>query len=327
MTTFLSGIQPSGQLHLGNYFGAIRQHIASQEVPGEHFFFIADYHALTTTRDPEALRANVRELAVTYLALGLDPERVVFFRQSEVPEVLELTWLLATVTGMGLLERAHSYKDKLAHGIKPNMGLFTYPILMASDILAYDSTDVPVGKDQVQHVEMTKDMAGYFNGTYGDVFVLPEPRIPEQAKLAKVPGLDGEKMSKSYGNGLWIFEEGKALKKRVGKITTDSRPPEEPKDPEGVLLMDFLSLFLEGSELEQWRDRVRSGGEGAPGYGHIKVRLLEAMDEHFGPARERRRELLADPGELDRLLARGGERARERAAATRDRAYAACGLR
>ena len=327
MTTFLSGIQPSGQLHLGNYFGAIRQHIASQEVSGEHFFFIADYHALTTTQDPEALRTNVRELAVTYLALGLDPERVVFFRQSDVPEVLELTWLLATVTGMGLLERAHSYKDKLAHGIKPNMGLFTYPILMASDILAYDSTDVPVGKDQVQHVEMTKDMAGYFNGTYGDVFVLPEPRIPEKAKLAKVPGLDGEKMSKSYGNGLWLFEEGKALKKRIGKITTDSRPPEEPKDPDDVLLMDFLSLFLEGSDLEKWRERVRAGGEGAPGYGHLKVRLLEAMDEHFGPARERRRELLADPAELDRVLARGGERARERAAATRDRAYAACGLR
>jgi tryptophanyl-tRNA synthetase len=327
MTTILSGIQPSGQLHLGNYFGAIRPHIASQEVEGEHFFFIADYHALTTTRDPAALRENTREVAVTYLALGLDPQRVNFFRQSDVPEVLELTWLLATVTGMGLLERAHSYKDKVAHGIKPNMGLFTYPLLMASDILAYDSTDVPVGKDQVQHVEMTKDMAGYFNGAYGEVFVIPEARIPERVELAKVPGLDGEKMSKSYGNGLWIFEEGKALKKRVGRITTDSRPPEEPKDPGGVLLLDFLSLFLDRGDLEDWRERVRSGGEGAPGYGHLKVRLIEAMDAHFGEARERRRELLADPAEVDRVLARGGEKARERAAKTRDRAYAACGLR
>jgi tryptophanyl-tRNA synthetase len=327
MTTFLSGIQPSGQLHLGNYFGAIRQHIASQEVEGEHFFFIADYHALTTTRDPQGLRDNVRELAVTYLALGLDPERVVFFRQSDVPEVLELTWLLATVSGMGLLERAHSYKDKVAHGVKPTVGLFTYPILMAADILAYDSTDVPVGKDQVQHVEMAQDMAGYFNGAYGEVFVRPECRIPEQANLARVPGLDGEKMSKSYGNGLWLFEEGKALKKRLGKIATDSRPPEEPKDPEGVLLFDFLSLFLGEAELEDWKTKVRAGGEGAPGYGHLKARLTEAVDEHFGEARTRRRELLEDPAELDRLLARGAEKARERAAATRDRAYRACGLR
>ncbi len=327
MTTFLSGIQPSGQQHLGNYFGAIRQHIASQEVEGEHYFFIADYHALTTTRDAEQLRENVRELAVTYLALGLDPERVVFFRQSDVPQVLELTWLLATVTGMGLLERAHSYKDKLAKGIKPSVGLFTYPVLMAADILAYDATDVPVGKDQVQHVEMTQDMAGYFNGTYGEVFVIPKARIPEREKLAKVPGLDGEKMSKSYGNGLWIFEEGKALKKRIGRILTDSRPPEEPKDPDGVLLLDFLSLFLDAEELGEWRERVRAGGAQAPGYGHLKARLIEAVDEHFGPARERRRELLADLGEVERILEQGAERARERAAATRDRAYRACGLR
>ncbi len=327
MTTFLSGIQPSGQLHLGNYFGAISQHIASQEVQGEHFFFIADYHALTTSRDPALLRENVRELAVTYLALGLDPNRVVFFRQSEVPEVLEITWLLATVTGVGLLERAHPLKGKVAHGIRPSARLFTYPILMAADILAYDSTDVPVGKDQVQHVEMAQDMAGHFNEIYGEVFVRPEGRIPEKAHLAKVPGVDGEKMSKSYGNGIWIFEEGKALKKRIGKIATDSRPPEEPKDPDGIVLFDFLSLFLDETELDEWRQRVREGGEGAPGYGHLKVRLGEAMDEHFGAARERRRELLADPAELDRLLARGTEKARERAATIRDRAYAACGLR
>ncbi len=327
MSTFLSGIQPSGQAHLGNYFGAIRQHIASQEEEGEHFYFIADYHALTSTRDPQALRENVREVAVTYMALGLDPDRVAFFRQSDVPEVTELAWLLSTVTGMGLLERAHSYKDKLAHNIKPAVGLFTYPILMAADILAYDSTIVPVGKDQVQHLEMTQDMAGHFNSTYEEVFVRPEARLPESAMAARVPGLDGEKMSKSYGNGLWIFEQGKALKKAVNRILTDSRPPEEPKDPAGVLLLDFLTLFLEPSELESWAERVRAGGEGAPGYGHLKVRLIEAIDEHFGAARDRRRELLADPAEVDRALERGAKIARERAAATRDRALLACGLR
>ena len=233
--TFLSGIQPSGLPHLGNYFGAIRQHVASQETPGEHFFFIADYHALTTIHDAEALRGHVRDLAATYIALGLDPERVVFFRQSDVPEVTELTWLLSTVTGMGLLERAHSYKDKTAQGIKPSVGLFTYPILMAADILAYDSTVVPVGKDQVQHVEMAQDMATHFNSRFGEVFVRPEAQIPDREDMAKVPGLDGQKMSKSYGNHLWIFEEGKKLKKAIGRIATDSRAPEEPKDPDETL--------------------------------------------------------------------------------------------
>jgi tryptophanyl-tRNA synthetase len=327
MNTFLSGIQASGRLHLGNYFGAMRQHIASQDEEGEHFYFIADYHALTSTRDPEALRENVREVAVGYLALGLDTERVAFFRQSDVPEVTELAWLLSTVTGMGLLERAHSYKDKMAHGVKPVVGLFTYPILMAADILAYDSTIVPVGKDQVQHLEMAQDMAGHFNSTYGEVFVRPEARLPESGKMARVPGLDGEKMSKTYGNGLWIFEEGKALKKAVGRIVTDSRAPAEPKDPAGVLLFDFLSLFLDAGELQEWEERLRAGGPGAPGYGHLKARLIEAIDEHFGPARERRRELLADPAEVDRALERGAQRARERAVATRDRALGACGLR
>ncbi|MEE8468182.1 MAG: tryptophan--tRNA ligase [Planctomycetota bacterium] len=327
MTTFLSGIQPSGQQHLGNYFGAIRQHIASQEEAGEHFYFIADYHALTSSRDPEALRTSVREMAVTYLALGLDPERVVLFRQSDVPEVCELTWLLATVTGMGLLERATSYKDKLAHGVKPSVGLFTYPILMASDILAYDSTVVPVGKDQVQHVEMAQDMAGSFNAAYGEVFVRPEARLPASQGMALVPGLDGDKMSKTYGNSLWIFEEGQRLKKLVGRITTDSRPPAEPKDPDELLLFQFLQLFLEAEELEEWRTRVRAGGADAPGYGHLKARLVAAILEYFAAGRERRRELLADEVELERILVRGGERARERAVATRDRALSACGLR
>ena len=327
MTTFLSGIQPSGKPHLGNWFGAIRQHVRSQDEPGEHFYFIADYHALTSSRDPQRLRENVSEIAISYLALGLDPERSVLFRQSDVPEVTELTWLLATVTGMGLLERAHSYKDKLEHGIKPNVGLFTYPILMASDILAYDSDVVPVGKDQKQHVEMAQDMAGHFNQAYGDVFVRPEARLPDSELLAKVPGLDGQKMSKSYGNDLWIFETGKRLKKAVGRIPTDSREPAEPKDPDEIQLFEFLALFLEAEELENWKERVRKGGPDAPGYGHLKLRLVEAIEESFAPARQRREELLENPAEVERALAHGAERARARAVATRDRALAACGLR
>ena len=323
MKTYLSGIQPSGLPHLGNYFGAIRNHIRLQD-EGECFYFIADYHALTTNRDPEALRERVREVAVTYLALGLDPERAALFRQSDVPEVCELTWLLASVTGMGLLERAHSYKDKTARGIQATVGLFTYPVLMSADILAYDSDGVPVGADQKQHVEMARDMAGLFNNAYGKVLALPEPVISERAR---VPGLDGEKMSKSYGNDLWIFESGKKLEKAVARIVTDSRAPEEPKDPDGVLLMDFLALFLEPGELEDWRERVRRGGEGAPGYGHLKQRLVAAVDEHFGSARGHREELLADPDRVDAALKAGAGRARERARAVRDRAYGACGLR
>jgi len=326
MTTFLSGIQPSGRQHLGNYFGAILQHLALQEEEGEHFYFIADYHSLTSCRDPEELRGNVLETAVTYLSLGLDPERVALFRQSDVPEVTELAWLLACTTGMGLLERAHSYKDKLAHGAKPNVGLFTYPILMAADILAYDSEVVPVGKDQAQHVEMAQDMVASFNHVFGDVFVRPEARFQAQELFAKVPGRDGEKMSKSYGNTVWIFEAGKKLKKSVGRIVTDSRAPEEPKDPDGVLLLRFLELFLESDEIADWKLRVQKGGAGAPGYGHLKARLIEAMDERFAPARARREELLAKREEVDRILARGAEIARPRARATLERAKRACGL-
>ncbi|MFT5284075.1 MAG: tryptophanyl-tRNA synthetase [Planctomycetota bacterium] len=332
MTTFLSGIQATGLQHYGNYFGAIKQHLELSREAGTNFYFIADYHALTQTPNPEHLREWVFETAVTYLALGLDPSAALF-RQSDVPEVTELTWLLSCVTGMGLLERAHSYKDKTAHGIKPNVGLFTYPILMAADILAYDSNVVPVGKDQIQHVEMAQDMAGHFNNVYGDgteagaIFTRPEARMPKVAAHAKILGLDGEKMSKSYGNQIWIFETGKALKKAVNKIATDSREPSEAKDPAGVLLLDFLKLFCPESEFEEWSDRVRQGGTDAPGYGHIKVRLVEAIEEHFRGPRALRAELLADRGEVERRLASGAEVARERARATRDRALAACGLR
>lgn len=327
MKIVLSGIQPSGRPHLGNYFGAIRQHVAMGAGADTCLFFIADYHALTTSRDPAALRESTRDIAVTYLALGLDAERAVLFRQSDVPEVLEIAWLLACVTGMGLLERAHSYKDKVAKGLVPNVGLFTYPVLMAADILAYDSDLVPVGKDQVQHVEMAQDMCASFNAAFGPVFRRPEPSIPREEHLAKVPGLDGEKMSKSYGNDLWVFESGKKLRAAVNRIVTDSQPPEAPKDPDALLLFRFLELFLEAGELATWRERVRRGGEGAPGYGHLKQRIAEAIEARFEPARKRREELLADPAEVDRVLARGALRARERAVAVLARARTACGLR
>src|SRR5437773_2376478 len=224
----LSGVQPSGKLHLGNYFGAIRQHIALQD-QGEAFYFIADYHALTTTSNPDTLRQNVRDVALDYLALGLDPEKAVFFRQSDVPEVTELAWILSSVTNMGLLERAVSYKEKTDKGIEASVGLFTYPILMAADILIYRSNVVPVGKDQVQHIEMTQDMAGKFNRAYGDIFPIPTFRLDKESK---VPGTDGQKMSKSYGNTIEIFAEGKPLLRTIREIKTDSTPVAEPKDPD-----------------------------------------------------------------------------------------------
>ena len=333
MTTFLSGIQSSGYLHLGNYFGAIRQHINATSEAGDHFYFIADYHSLTTSRNPDELREFVRETAITYLALGLDPEKCSLFRQTDVPEVHEIAWLLSCVTGMGLPERAHSYKDKVANGVKPNVGLFTYPILMAADILAYDSDIVPVGKDQIQHVEMAQDMAGYFNNTFGKyapegyAFCRPEYRMAATKRFQKVPGVDGQKMSKSYGNSIWIFESGKKLKKAIGRVPTDSRSPEDPKDPEELVLFDFLALFLGEEELEDWKSRVRIGGEGAPGYGHLKMRVVEAMEEYFAPARKRREELLDNPDEVERILQAGAKKARARAQVVRDRAMRACGLK
>ena len=328
MKSYLSGIQPSGLLHLGNYFGAIQQHIALAERPGKHWYFIADFHALTTVRDPVALRRNVFETAVTYLSLGLDPHKAVLWRQSDVPEVMEIAWLLSTVTGMGLLERAHSFKDKTARGIKSSVGLFTYPILMAADILAYDADCVPVGQDQVQHVEMTQDMAGHFHETYScEVFRRPECLLPAAGAAKKVPGLDGQKMSKSYGNDVWLFESGKKLKKRIGQIVTDSRPPEEPKDPDGIFLFELLALFLDAAELTSLKDAVRQGGTGAPGYGHLKGRLAEAMDAHFADARAKREEFLAHPERVWSALESGAAKARTQARAVRDRAFTACGIR
>jgi len=334
MPRYLSGIQPSGRPHLGNYFGAIVQHLeaARNASPGgdDAFFFIADLHALTTVDQAAVVRDLVADVAATYLALGLDTERAVFFRQSDVPEVTELSWLLATCTGMGLLERAHSYKDKVARGITPSVGLFTYPVLMAADIVIYDADRVPVGKDQVQHVEITQDMVGHFNARWASPEA-PVLRRPEWqlSRTPKVPGTDGAKMSKSYGNTIWIFEEGKALKKAVNAVVTDSRTPDEPKDPEGIAAFQILELFLDEADAAQWRERIARGGEGAPGYGDIKKAIMAQMDERFGEARERYRAFMpggARHAEAQDVLAQGAGRARRIARGVLARCYAAVGM-
>lgn len=306
---FLSGVQPSGKLHLGNYFGAIKQHIALQD-EGLCYYFIADYHALTTIQDPKQLSENTRDVALDYLALGLDPAQAVFFRQSDVPEVTELAWLLATVTNMGLLERAVSYKEKTQKGIEATVGLFTYPMLMAADILIYRSHVVPVGKDQVQHVEITQDVAGKFNRLYGDIFPIPNYRLDKEAK---VPGIDGQKMSKSYGNTIDIFAEGNALKKRVMSIVTDSKTVEDPKDPEQCNVFSLYSLFASEEEKTEMAGRYRRGGMG---YGEVKKALLEKINAYFAPAREQRKQLAQDLDAVEEVLRRGAQRARAEAQAT-----------
>ena len=328
-TRVLSGIQPTGEPHVGNYFGAIKQHIELQhEFPGEAYYFIADYHALTSVRDAATLRRSVFDVAVTYLALGLDPERSLLFRQSDVPEVCELTWMLACSTGMGLLERATSYKDKLAKGIKPNVGLFSYPILMAADILIYQSSLVPVGKDQVQHVEMAQDMATHFNEAFpGEQPVLRRPEY-RLSSTPKVPGLDGEKMSKSYGNAIPIFETGKALAKRIGGIVTGSTPLGQPLPTESDRVLGLLALFCSAEQLAQIAGYYATGQrDGAPfGYGHAKQLLVAKIEEYFAPARARRQELLADPEQVEAVLQRSGERARVLARETIDACRRATGL-
>jgi tryptophanyl-tRNA synthetase len=306
----LSGIQPTGKLHLGNYFGAVRQHIALQ-AEGECFYFIADYHSMTTIDDPAVRRQLVRDVALDYLALGLDPNKVAFYRQSDVPEVTELTWMLACVTNMGLLERAHSFKDKVDKGIEPSVGLFTYPVLMAADILIVRSHLVPVGKDQVQHLEMTRDMAGKFNRAYGDLFPLPQERLVAHGAL--VPGTDGQKMSKSYGNIIEIFAEGKPLKKAVMGIVTDSTPVEAPKDPDKCTVFALYGLFATDAETAALAGRYRAGGLG---YGEAKGLLLAKIDEHFGPFREKRKQLAADPDAVEAVLRQGAAKARAEARAT-----------
>ncbi len=320
MKRFLSGIQPTGNPHLGNYFGAIEQHIALQD-EGECLYFIADYHALTTVTAAAELRALSREVALTYLALGLDPARAVLFRQSDVPEVTELAWVLSCVTGKGLLDRAHSYKDKVARGIDPNLGLYIYPVLMAADILIYDSDVVPVGDDQGQHLEMTRDMARSFNARYGEgLLKIPETRL---SRAPRVPGTDGQKMSKSYGNTIELFAEGKALKQAVMGIKTDSTPVAAPKNPETCTAFNLFSLLADDTDRSAMEARYRAGGLG---YGEVKKDLLARIEAKFAPARKRRAQLAARPDDVEDVLAQGAKRARPLARVVVDRVRAACGL-
>jgi tryptophanyl-tRNA synthetase len=317
----LSGIQPSGVLHIGNYFGMMRPAIELQK-EGETFYFIADYHALTSLRDPAALRENSRRVALDFLACGLDPDKAVLFRQSDVPQTTELAWILSTVTPVSRLELAHSYKDKIARGMAANAGLFTYPVLMAADILIYDSDAVPVGKDQKQHIEITRDIASRINEAYGDIFKLPEPRINPQTET--VPGIDGQKMSKSYGNNLDIFGDEKETRKRVMSIVTDSTPVEAPKDPERSTIVQLYSLFASKDEVDNMRDRFKKGGTG---YGDFKKQLFEKLWEYFAPMRQRREQLLRDKSYIDNVLAKGAQRANEIADQVMARVRKAVGLR
>ena len=317
----LSGIQPSGALHLGNYFGMMRPAIELQE-RGEAYYFIANYHSMTSLFDPAERRKNTLEVALDFLACGLDPKRTVFFRQSDVPEVTELTWLLSTVTPMGLLERAHSYKDKIARGIAPSHGLFAYPVLMAADILIYDSNIVPVGQDQKQHVEMTRDMAIKFNEQYGETFVIPEPQV--QAEVAKVPGTDGEKMSKSYGNTIEIFGDENVLRKKVMSIKMDSRTPQEPKpDADQNNAIQLLKLVAPADLAKDFEKRLRAGGLG---YGDLKKALFEHYWNYFADARKKRAELAANMDYVEKVLADGAAKARAKAHVVLNRARKNCGL-
>ncbi|TSA32321.1 MAG: tryptophan--tRNA ligase [Verrucomicrobiaceae bacterium] len=316
----LSGIQPSGTLHLGNYFGMMKPAIELQE-KGDAYYFIADLHALTTVRDPAALRTHGRELAVDFLACGLDPARSVFFRQSDVPTVTELAWILSTVTPMGLLERCHSFKDKTARGLGATHGLFAYPVLMAADILIYDSDLVPVGRDQKQHLEVTRDIAIKINEIYGDVFKLPEPSIREDTAI--VPGLDGSKMSKSYDNTIEIFAPENVLKKKVMGIKTDSTPVESPKPVENSSILGLYKLVASESDYRSMESDFLNGGVG---YGDLKKRLFGGIWEFFAGQRARREEILADSGLVNRVLDEGAIKARETADKVMTRVRKAVGL-
>lgn len=316
----LSGIQPTGRPHWGNYFGAIQQYIALQGNE-QSFYFIADLHALTTVRDPDTLAQNTADAALDLLALGLDPEKATLFRQSDVPEVTELTWLLLTITQMHLLEKCVSYKDKKERGIASDAGLFTYPVLMASDILIYDSEVVPVGADQIQHLEVTRDLAQRFNSLFGETFVLPKSHVLDSS--AKVPGTDGEKMSKSYNNTIPIFETPKRLKKLINRIRTDSTPVEDPKDPDSCAVFDLYRLFADEQQQQTLADRYRAGGMG---YGEAKGQLYDAAMEYFGPAFERRRDLEQRPDDVEDILQAGAAAARAKAQEVVARAKCACGL-
>lgn len=316
----LSGIQPTGRPHWGNYFGAIRQYIDLQSEE-QSFYFIANLHALTTIRNGEELRQHSLDTAMDILALGLDPDQAILFIQSDIPEIPELCWILMSGTPMGLLERCVSYKDKIAKGLPIVTGLFTYPVLQAADILAYDSDIVPVGEDQKQHIEVTRDIAASFNHQYGEVFVLPKPKILDSS--AKVPGTDGDKMSKSYGNHIEIFEPVKDMKKKVMRIATDSRAMEESKDPETDHLFQLFSLFGSETEVNEMADLYRTGGFG---YGDIKKKLAQAAEDYFAEARERRADLEAHPDKVQEILGDGAAVARKKAGEVLARAKQACGI-
>ena len=316
----LSGIQPSGKLHLGNYFGMMKPALRLQE-QGEAFLFIANYHALTTMSDPAQLRENTFDVALDFLACGLNPKRTVFFRQSDVPEVTELTWILSTITPMGLLERCHSYKDKLAKGIAASHGLFSYPVLMAADILIYQSNIVPVGRDQKQHVEVTRDIAIKFNNQFGPVFTVPEPSIQED--VAVVPGIDGQKMSKSYGNTIELFGDLKETKARIMRIVSDSTPMEAPKNPDTCNIFALYKLFASPAEREAMAARYRAGNFG---YGHAKKALFEVFEAAFAPLRLRRAELAQNRAYVEDVLRDGAARARAEARKTLTAARKAVGI-
>ena len=318
----LSGIQPTGRPHWGNYFGAIRQYIDLQSDPTQAFYFIANLHALTTVRDPQLLRQRTLDAALDLLALGLDPERATLFVQSDVPEVSQLCWLLMTVAPLGLLERCHAYKDKKARGLAADTGLFTYPVLMAADILIYDSDVVPVGEDQVQHIEVARDLAGSFNHLFGETFVLPKAKVLDNS--ARVPGLDGEKMSKSYNNTVEVFEPAPAARKKVMRIVTDSRPMEQPKEPETDHLYQLYSLFADDSQRAAMTALYRRGGFG---YGEVKKGLAELSERYFADARTRRADLEAHPQQVRAILGDGAATARKKAAEVLARAQQACGLK
>ena len=317
----LSGIQPTGRFHWGNYFGAIRQYIDLQD-DNEAYYFIANLHALTTVRDRQALKQNTLDAALDLLALGLDPDRATLFVQSDVPEVSELCWLLMTGAPLGLLERCHAYKEKKARGLTADAGLFTYPVLMAADILAYDANVVPVGEDQVQHIEVTRDLARSFNHHYGETFTMPEAKILESG--AKVPGTDGEKMSKSYDNTLDIFESPKTQRKQIMRVKTDSRPMEEPKDPQSDHLFQLFSLLGAPEACEEMAAMYRRGGFG---YGEVKKAVAEAAETFFAEPRARREELAAHPERVHEILGDGASRARKQATNVLRRAQKACGVR
>ena len=317
----LSGIQPSGILHIGNYFGMMRPAIALQ-AEGEAYYFVADYHALTSLKDPAALRENSQRVALDFLACGLDPERATLFRQSDVPQVTELAWILSTVAPMGLLERATSYKDKIARGLNASAGLFTYPVLMAADILIYDSDLVPVGKDQKQHIEITRDLALKMNEKFGgDLLRLPEPRI--QSATETVPGVDGQKMSKSYGNTIDIFGDEKETRKRVMGIVTDSSPVEAAKDPDSSTIFQLYSLVATPEEITAMREAFQRGGTG---YGDFKKRLFAKLWEYFEPMRQRREEILRDNSYVEDVLTHGARKANEVANKVMARVRTAVGL-